>query len=245
MRVVTVQWDPQRPEEQWAETAAHGADLVVLPELPFSRWLADSREPSATAWQDSIEHHEEWLARLPELNATVVVGSRPIVADGRRFNESFVWAGELLPPAHRKTYLPDEPGYWEASWYERGPVEFLPVDTPVGRLGVQLCTELWFFGHARELGEAGCELLVLPRATPATSSDKWIAGGRAAAVVSGSFVVSANHGPPMGGAGYVIDPEEGDVLAVTTAERPVALVEVDLERARQARTTYPRYVVTD
>ena len=248
MRITTVQWDARDPTRLWSRIASERADLLVLPELGMSPWLPDTREVDPAEWSDAAARHDALIDRLGALNARVVVGSRPVVDAGRRYNESFIWSdGTLLGPAHRKTYLPDEAGYWEASWYERGPVAFEPVDTPVGRIGVVLCTELWFFQHARDLGAAGIDVLAVPRATPASSVDKWVAGGRAAAVVSGAFCVSANQSgayaaASMGGGSWVIDPEEAAILGLTDASQPVLTREVDLARARRAKTTYPRYV---
>lgn len=249
MRITTLQWDTRQFDRLWAQAAGARADLLVLPELGFSPWLADSPQADPAAWAQSIAQHEQRIARLGELNAKVVVGSRPVAAaDGTRFNEAFVWDdGRLRQPAHRKTYLPDEPGFWEASWYQRGPVDFEPVDTTAGRIGVMLCTEMWFFEHARALGRQGIDILVVPRATPSSSVGKWLAGGRAAAVTSGAFCVSANQCgdyrvASMGGGSWVIDPEEGDVLGLTEQHQPILTVDVDLARARQARATYPRYV---
>lgn len=249
MRITTLQWDTRDFAATWQRAAAVRSDLLVLPELCFAGWLPDRRTVQPQEWRKAAAQHEAMLGRLGELQARVVVGSRPVEVDGRRFNESFVWAdGALLRHSRRKTYLPDEPGYWEASWYERGPVAFEPVDTPIGRIGVMLCTELWFFEHARDLGAAGIDVLAVPRATPASSVSKWVAGGRAAAVVSGAFCVSANQSgnyaeARMGGGSWIIDPEEGDVLALTDGAGPLVTVEVDVQRARDAKSSYPRYVV--
>jgi N-carbamoylputrescine amidase len=92
------------------------------------------------------------------------------------------------------------------------------------------------------------DLLVCPRVTPKSSVDKWIAGGRAAAVVSGAFCLSSNLNGPntesiaFGGAGWVIEPEEGSVWGVTSRSEPFLTVDIDLAEAERAKHTYPRYV---
>jgi len=90
---------------------------------------------------------------------------------------------------------------------------------------------------------------VCPRATPAGSVEKWIAGGRTAAVVSGAFCLSSNfggvseEGMKWGGSGWVIEPEEGEVLGVTSQEQSFLTIDVNLEVAEMAKSTYPRYVL--
>ena len=81
-----------------------------------------------------------------------------------------------------------------------------------------------------------------------TSTDKWIAGGRTAAVMSGAYCLSSNfsyrEGDDMkwGGGGWIIEPEEGHVLGVTSGHHPLLTLEIDLRVAEAAKKTYPRYV---
>lgn len=248
---VTVCELPTEPEAvgaAWEGFATHcreqRTELAVLPEMPFSPWLASGRTVDRAAWMQAVAAHDEWITRLGELGADVVVGTAPVTAGGTRHNEAFAWwPGGGRVAGHRKHHLPDEAGFWEATWYEPGPPEFAPLDTPLARLGFLVCTELWFLEHARAYGEHGVDVLASPRATPASSRDKWIAGARTAAVVSGAFCVSSNHaGAGWAGAGWVIHPEEGDVLALTSTEQPFETCDIDLADARAAKSTYPRYV---
>ena len=258
MRVSVSELDGDRPdlEAQWqalvAATAGTGTVLLVLPEMPFAPWLASTPEVDPSAWARAVDDHDRWCARLEELEVGVVVGTRPVVdrdrdGAGGRFNEGFVWvAGEGIVGRRRKTFLPDEPGFHEASWYARGPVEFLPVTTPLGEIGLMICTELWFPEHARAMGERGIRLLAVPRATPVATAEKWEAGTRVAAVTAGAFCLSTNRAGGTGavtfGSGSVIVDPEGVVLARTTATTPVASADIDLRVADVAKTTYPRYV---
>ncbi len=110
-----------------------------------------------------------------------------------------------------------------------------------------MCTEVWFTEHARALGRDGVEVLATPRSTEWASRDKWLAGGRAAAVMSGAFGMSSNRsgtdalGMRWGGLGWIIDPD-GGVLATTSEDEPFATVTVDPLDAQRAKATYPRYV---
>lgn len=254
-RVAVCQLDSRRAHRAAALVALGehvrdtGADLVVLPELPFSDWLAADPLPDPAAWQRAVEEHDAAVARLAELDAAAVVASRPTVEpDGRRHNQAFAWtpaAGAVR--VREKHYLPDEPGYWEARWYDRGELSHDTVDLLGATVAVPLCTDLWFFEGAREYARRGVDLLCLPRATPCTSLQKWLAGGQVAAMCAGAYCLSSNQWDPdgagvdCGGLGWVVGPD-GDVLATTSPEQPFVTVEVDLDEARAAKSTYPRYV---
>lgn len=224
-----------------------GIGLLVLPEMPFSPWLAGRPEVDAEAWDLAVETHDQWCSRLGELDAEVVVTTRPIVAGGVRHNEGIVWTRDGGVVGRRcKTFLPDEPGFHEARWYDRGPVAFMPVPTPLGGLGLMICTEVWFHEHARRLGERGIRLLAVPRATPVASVEKWEAGVRVAAVTSGAFCLSTNRAGGRGeatfGGGSLIADPEGVVLARSTPGTPLAVADIDPDVADRAKRTYPRYV---
>ena len=247
--------NPQAFETQWQALVAHvkaeQSDFVLLPEMPFSPWLSAAQERDDAQWQDAVQVHLDWHRRLDELGAASVALTSPVLDDGRAFNEAGLWRadGKAVEPGHRKVYLPEEGGFWEARWYERGAGDFDAADVPGARVGFMICTEMWFTRHARDYGQDGVQLLLSPRATLAPSVDKWIAGGRAAAVVSGAYSLSSNLSGPAGGelgdwggAGWIVEPEEGEVLGVTSADAPFLTLDIDLAVADQAKSTYPRYV---
>ncbi len=237
-----------------AHTAAESSEFLLLPEMGLHPWLAAERDAEAGKWRAAVEAHAGEIENFRRFAVPAIVGTRPVVeTDGERRNRAFLWRtdGSLLA-IHDKYYLPDEPGYWEASWYARGAREFDAVDVPRAdapgaRIGVQICTEMWFFEWARAYARAGVEVLCIPRATPHASLDKWLAGGRAAAVCAGAWCLSSNPWLPPGGAtdcggrGWIISPD-GDVLAQTSASEPFVTMEIDLDAARAAKSTYPRYV---
>jgi N-carbamoylputrescine amidase len=245
--------EPEAFQRDWAALTAHvrqrGSELVLLPELPFTPWFARSPVFNPERWEAAVGDHERWLLRLPELAPAAVLATRPLTRpDGQRVNEGFLWTRkEALQAAHTKYYLPDEEGFWEASWYGRGEKDFTPFQAGRAEAGFLICTELWFFEHARAYGREGVHLIANPRATLAATRDKWLAGGRAAAVVGGAFCLSSNHVSPagsefeLGGQGWIIAPD-GEVLALTTPAEPIVTLEVDLGEAERAKGTYPRYV---
>lgn len=241
-------------EQDWNSLVEHvkseKSDLVLLPEMPFHKWLAGTNKADPAIWQQAVIAHDQWIPRLSDLAPAIVAGSRPVIQEGKRHNQGFIWEEQSgCNPSHIKYYLPDEEGFWEASWYERGKRDFRAIQCKGIQLGFLICTELWFFEHAREYLKQGVHLLLCPRVTPRNSVNKWIAGGKSAAVVSGAFCLSSNlgglniEGIEFGGTGWIIDPEEGKELGVTSKSKPFLTMEIDLEKAEKARHTYPRYVL--
>lgn len=238
-------------EIAWRGLCAHAeqekSDLVVLPEMPFHRWVAGTRDFDERVWRDAVRSHERWIARFDELGAPWAASSRPVVDSGRRHNRAYLWHANEIRDAYDKTYLPEEPGFWEASWYHPGAGVFAPVAAGDARVGFLLCTDLWFAHRGREYGRKGAQLLLVPRATEVATLSRWRIGGQALAIVSGCFVFSSNlcapHGDDtsLGGMGFAVDPN-GTVLAATNEEAPFATVEIDPAVADAAQLTYPRYV---
>jgi N-carbamoylputrescine amidase len=111
-----------------------------------------------------------------------------------------------------------------------------------------ICTDMWFPQKAREYGKDGVQIILIPRSTPVGTSDKWIACGRTDAVVSGAYCLSSNWdgtspaGGQFAGKGWIIEPEVGTVLGITSASDPFLTLDIDLKKADLAKSTYPRYV---
>ena len=56
---------------------------------------------------------------------------------------------------------------------------------------------------------------------------------------------SALETPPRGHAlrvGWIIEPQEGEILGLTSSKQPFLSLEIDLTVADQAKNTHPRYV---
>ena len=236
-------------EELSTHIQENRSDFLLLPEMCFSEWLAVDPAPNLERWYQAVVEHEIQISKLAELGAKAVMGTRPIVLKNGSFrNEAYIWsASEGAQPVREKYYLPDEKNYWESSWYDRGERRFDLCRCLGVRIGVQICTEMWFFEWARHYAASRADLLCVPRVTPHGSIKKWLAGGQAAAVCSGAYCLSSNiWNPPeskadCGGLGWIISPE-GDILAETDTNSPFATIEVDPEFARLSKNTYPRYV---
>ena len=235
--------------EDWEGLVKHareaGSELVLLPEMPFHGWLAASPKFDRGAWNEAVAAHQRWMKRLAELAPAAVVGTRPINRKGRRFNEGFAREdGGKVRGVHVKSYLPDEEGYFEASWYHRGNRRFSSFRIQACKVGMMICTDLWSMFHAREYGKKGVHVIAVPIAAPMQSMERWIAGGKVAAVISGAFCIASNRkgerdGLTFGGSGWIIGPD-AKVIGQTSRKEPFVTADIDPKVAEAAKRTYPR-----
>lgn len=224
------------------------SELVLLPEFAFVEPLWETAAADPARWDAAVARSNAWQARFPELGVDWVVGARPVSAGLRRFNEGFAWSRQGgYAPLRRKFHLPDEPGGWEARWFERGDAAFPRFEAGALAFGLNICSELWALDtYAPYAAQNGAVQAILsPRATAAATTDKWLAVGTVAAVRTGAYSLSSNRvdraAGTYGGAGWAISPD-GALLARTTPAQPFCTVEVDLQAPAAAQATYPRYV---
>ena len=217
---------------------------MLLPEMPFYPWIAAEKPFELQKWEASVAEHERWVARLSELAPASVLASRTVA---QRRNEGFVWEPKGYRAVHDKYYLPEEAGFWEATWYERGEPDFTAVrDHRLSRQGLRYVPSS---GLPSTLGITHSKEFTSSHAHAPRKNRPWtsgLQGGRAAAVMAGAFCISSNRsgegsGIHWGGNGWIIDPD-GELLGLTSSEDPFLTLDLDLEAAERAKATYPRYV---
>src|SRR5262249_8098213 len=110
--------------DAWAalceHTVAHASQLVLLPELAMLEPVWESEHFDAARWSAIETLNGIQLRRLPELGAEYVVGTQPANMNGRRLNQGFLWSDAAgVQTLRSKYFLPQEPGSWEATWFQR------------------------------------------------------------------------------------------------------------------------------
>jgi len=221
-------------------------DLAVLNEMPFGPWVARENAFDAYLAAISIDSHELALSSLAAL-PVAVVSSRPVGNAGRLANEAFVMAHGEYRAVHHKQYFPQEPGYFESSWFAAGSAGFEMFEHRGVRFGVLLCTELMFTEWARHYRRQGAHVILAPRAS-GTSMRAWDAAARMAAIVSGCYVLSSNRvsrtigaEPRFGGRGFAYSPA-GELIGETSEAVPLICVDVDQALVAEAQNRFPCYV---
>lgn len=238
----------------WNELTAHldqhKPDLLLLPEMPFSKWIASEKKVTNEAKTKSVEKHEKWMAKIEQLNAKHIVYSRPVIAGDKFFNSAFVYGKESGHfKIHTKAFFPEEPFFWEETWFDHEEGQtFEPLSISGIKIGVLLCTEMWFMEYARQYGKQGIDILLCPRATEMASVDRWIRCGQTLAILSGAYCLSSNRSGQgdqdfqWGGNGWIAEPMNGNLLGITTPQEKISTMEIDITKSRNAKNKYPLYV---
>ncbi len=244
--------------------AEQGAELVVLQELHNSLYfcqtentqLCDLAEPIPGP---STDFYGQIAAQLGIVLVTSLFERR---APGLYHNTAVVFEKDgSIAGTYRKMHIPDDPAYYEKFYFTPGDLGFHPIQTSVGKLGVQVCWDQWYPEGARLMALAGAELLIYPTAIGYESSDTpeeqerqreaWTTVQRGHAVANGIPVIAVNrtgHEPdPSGqtngisfwGSSFVAGPQGEFLYRAPKDEEVNVVIDVDMKRSENVRRWWP------
>ncbi|MBR4533435.1 MAG: carbon-nitrogen hydrolase [Bacteroidaceae bacterium] len=247
-----------------AEVAERGAQLVVLQELHNTPYFCQTESVDNFDLAEPVPGPStEFFGALARKHELVLVTSLfERRAPGLYHNTAVVFERDgSIAGTYRKNHIPDDPAYYEKFYFTPGDLGFHPIQTSVGRLGVQVCWDQWYPEGARLMALAGADLLIYPTAIGYESSDTpeeqarqrqaWQLVQRGHAVANGLPVVAVNRvgheSDPSGqtrgiqfwGSSFVAGPQ-GELLAEASPTEPEnLLVDIDLQRSEQVRRWWP------
>ena len=259
-----VQANRKHLEENIARAAAMGAELVVLQELHDSLYFCqvestDNFDLAVSIPGPVTEHY----ASLAKQHGIVLVTSLfEKRAAGLYHNTAVVFEKDgSIAGRYRKMHIPDDPANYEKFYFTPGDLGFHPIQTSVGRLGVQVCWDQWYPEGARLMALQGADMLIYPTAIGFESTDTpdeqarqreaWITVQRGHAVATGLPVVSVNrvgyepdpsqqtNGIQFWGSSFVAGPQ-GEILhQASQTEEEVTVVDIDMKRSENVRRWWP------
>ena len=259
-----VEANKQKLAAHIAQLAAQGAQLVVLQELHNSLYFCQVENTDHFDLAEPIPGPStQFYGELARRHGIVLVTSLfERRAAGLYHNTAVVLEKDgSVAGIYRKMHIPDDPAYYEKFYFTPGDLGFHPIDTSVGRLGVQVCWDQWYPEGARLMALQGAELLIYPTAIGYESSDTpdeqerqreaWTTVQRGHAVANGLPVVAVNrtgHEPdPSGqtngiefwGSSFVAGPQGELLYRAPKDEETVKVVTVDLARSENVRRWWP------
>ncbi len=253
-----------RLAQRIAKLAQQGAQLVVLQELHNSLYFCQTENVDLFNLASPIPGKDtEFYSKVAKENGVVLVTSLfEKRAAGLYHNTAVVFEKDgSIAGKYRKMHIPDDPAYYEKFYFTPGDLGFHPIQTSVGKLGVQVCWDQWYPEGARLMALQGAEILIYPTAIGWESSDTddekarqreaWITVQRGHAVANGLPVITVNrvgHEPdPSGqtngiqfwGSSFVAGPQGEFIIQASSNREEDILTEIDLERSENVRRWWP------
>ena len=246
------------------QAAQKGAELVVLQELHNSLYFCqvESTDNFNLAEPISGPSTDFYGALAKELGIVLVTSLFEKRAVGLCHNTAVVLERDgSIAGIYRKMHITDDPAYYEKFYFTPGDLGFRPIQTSVGRLGVQVCWDQWYPEGARLMALQGAELLIYPTAIGYESADSedeqerqreaWTTVQRGHAVANGLPVIAVNrtgfepdpsgqtNGIRFWGSSFVAGPQGEILYRAPKNEEVVQVVVIDMKRSEQVRRWWP------
>ena len=244
--------------------ASKGAQLVVLQELHDSPYFCQTENTDNFRYALPVPGEAtEFYSEVARQNRVVLVTSLfERRTAGLYHNTAVVLDTDgSIAGIHRKMHIPDDPAYYEKFYFAPGDLGFHPIQTSLGKLGLQVCWDQWYPEGARLMALQGADLLIYPTAIGYESSDTkeeqqrqrnaWMTIQRSHAIANGIPVVSVNRvgfePDPSGTTGGIqfwgssfVAGQQGELLfEASQTEEEAVVVDVDLQRTESVRQWWP------
>ena len=246
------------------QVAAAGAQLVVLQELHNTPYFCQTEDTDMFDLAEPVPgpstgFYSELAAGYGIVLVTSLFEKR---APGLYHNTAVVFDKDgSIAGKYRKMHIPDDPAYYEKFYFTPGDLGFEPIQTSLGKLGVQVCWDQWYPEAARLMALSGAELLIYPTAIGWESSDTeeeqsrqrqaWMLVQRGHAVANGLHVVTVNrvgheadpsgqtNGIQFWGSSFIAGPQGELLFEAPTDSETEKIVELNLNRSEQVRRWWP------
>jgi len=226
-RFMNVEANVGRVTELLTSVARSGAALAVFPECSLSGYLLDRDEAIACAVEVPGPVTDRLAGLADSLEITLVIGLLEQTAYGLH-NTAITFIPHGVPAIYRKTHLPR---MGVDRFCTPGTAPYLPIETPIGPLGVLVCYDLRFPEPARILTLAGARTLVVPTNWPATATDYPDFLLRARASENRVPIVAANRSGMERGGQFIgrsqIVAFDGTVLAEAGVDEEILIAHVE------------------
>ncbi len=222
------------------EAAAAGAELLVLPECAIPGYMFESAEEALPFAEEVPGPSSEVLERESRrLGMHVVCGL--LERDGDTLRNAAVLVGpDGLVGTYRKTHLP----FLGVDRFVFPGDELTVYDTPLGRIGVEICYDLRFPEVTRTLALRGADIVAHPTNFPIAAKLQTELITVARAAENRIYLLTANRvgKERLGefcGWSQIVDPYGTRLAEAGETEEALLVADVDVEKARDKDYVIP------
>lgn len=223
-----------------------GARIVALPQLFNARWFAHSIDSANFSVSEREDGPTVSLMRETAAKRGVVIIAPVFEEDeGAHYSTAFVIGvnGEIIGK-YRKIHVPQIPLWEERAYFKPGNLGFPVFDTPFGKVGVQLCWDIFFPEGFRALALKGAEMVFAPTASAFEHSHKkWERAIAAAAHANGMYIFRVNRvgkeeKQEFYGKSFCVRPDGEFVHRPSGSSEGVVLADMDMTEVARVRNEW-------
>ena len=218
-------------------------DLIAFPELFITGYnLRDNYSKVAEKIPSSSEAQAKIEALASKHEIHIATGI--VEKSGKAlFNSAIMIGPEGYIGHYRKQFLPNFGPFEEKMFFGEG--NETPVfDTPFGKIGIQICYDIFFPETSMGLALNGADLILNLSASPTTSRPLFHRVLPARAIETTCFYAYSNNVGTQGsltfaGESVVIDPRGKTIAEISSFEEGVIVCELDFEKLSTFREARP------
>lgn len=217
-------------------------DLIVFPELFITGYnLRDNYSKVAEKIPSSAAAQKGILELAKKFKIHIITGI--VERSGKSlFNSAIIVGPEGYIGHYQKRFLPNFGPFEEKIYFGEGNKSNV-FDTPFGKIGIQICYDVFFPETSMDLAHDGADLIINISASPTTSRPLFHRMLPARAIETTCFYAYSNNIGTQGsltfaGESLVVDPRGKTIAEIPSFEEGVIVCELtfeDLERFRDAR----------
>ena len=218
-------------------------DLIAFPELFITGYnLRDNYSKVAEEIPSSSKAQKGIIKLSKKHNVHIATGI--VEKSGKSlFNSAIMIGPEGYIGHYRKQFLPNFGPFEEKMFFDEG--NKTPVfETPFGKVGVQICYDLFFPETSMGLAHNGAELILNLAASPTTSRPLFHRVIPARAIETTCFYAYSNNVGTQGsltfaGESVIVDPRGKTIAEMPSFEEGVIVCELSLEELDSFREARP------
>jgi len=218
-------------------------DLMAFPELFITGYnLRDNYSKVAEEIPSSSKAQKRIINLAKKHNVHIATGI--VEKSGKSlFNSAIIIGPEGYIGHYRKQFLPNFGPFEEKMFFSEG--KQTPVfDTPFGKIGIQICYDIFFPETSMGLALNGAELILNLAATPTTSRPLFHRVLPARAIETTCFYAYSNNIGTQGsltfaGESTIVDPRGKTIAHIPSFEEGVLVCELPLEELNTFREARP------
>ena len=249
MHVAVAQMQPRLGENErnleaglarFDEAVVAGAELLVLPECAIPGYMFDSLEEAMPFAEEIPGSTTEALeAACRHLGLHVVCGLLEREGD-LLYNAAVLVGPDGLIGSYRKTHLP----FLGVDRFTTPGDELSVFDTPLGRIGLEICYDLRFPEVTRTLALRGADIVAHPTNFPMAAKVQTELVTVARAAENRIYLLTANRvGKERRGEfcgwSQIVDPFGKRLAEADETEEKLLVAEIDVEKARDKDYVIP------